>query len=106
MFAQMEGYKKHENHENGVPEAQKCCGGSKFMLAAFESACPRISVEGNILQPEMAPKWYQHEASTVIVDGSMFEANFEAMFFNSGFPSPPPRGRGPLQGRATTGEVK
>ena len=107
VFAQMEGDQNHEIHENGAPEAQKCCRGSKFMFAAFESACPRLFVQSNILQPEMVPKWYQNLPSKSILQGSNFEANFEANFFNYGFPRPPPeagvRGRGgPAPGEVNT----
>ena len=37
-FAQMERHKNQKTVENGPPEAEKCCRGSKFSVAALGNA--------------------------------------------------------------------
>ena len=52
----MEGHKHQEINENGAPEGQKCCRGSKFKVAALGNAGCSFCIEGRVLGLEMSPE--------------------------------------------------
>ena len=106
MFAQMEGKKNYEIDENGVPEVHKCCRVCIFRFAAFEKASERFSVQNEVLQPEMLPKWTRNGNGNSTFEGWIFDANFEMHFLNSSLPKPPPGSRVGGRGHAATPEVK
>ena len=56
VFAQMEGHKNQTIEENGPPEAEKCCRGSKFNVAALGNAGCSFCIEDQVLGPEMGPE--------------------------------------------------
>ena len=56
VFAQMEGHKNQKINENGAPESQKCCRGSKFKVAALGNAGCSFCIEGRVLGSEMGPE--------------------------------------------------
>ena len=52
-FAQMEGRRNQKMQENGPPEGQKCCRGSKFKLATLGNAGCNFSIQAQVVVPEM-----------------------------------------------------
>ena len=56
VFAQMEGHKNQEIDENGRPEGEKCCRGSKSSVAALGNAGCSFCIEGRVLGSEMDPE--------------------------------------------------
>ena len=86
----MEGQENQKISGNGAPEVQKCCRVCIFRFAAFENASHRFFVQSEVLQPEMVPKWSPNGVGNSILEGSNFDANFEANLFNYGLPRPPP----------------
>ena len=78
----MEGQENQKIGGNGPPEIQKWSSVCIFRFATFENASHRFFVQSDVLQPEMVQKWSQNGPSKSILDGSIFEAIFEANFWN------------------------
>ena len=55
VFAQMEGRINQKVQENGPPEGQKCCRGSKFKVATLGNAGCNFCIQDQVLVPEMDP---------------------------------------------------
>ena len=55
-FAQMEGRRNQKIQENGPPERQKCCRGSKFKVATLGNAGCNFCIHDQVLVPEMDPE--------------------------------------------------
>ena len=53
VFAQMEGRRNQDIQENGPPEGQKCCRGSKFKVATLGNAGCNFCIQDQVLVPEM-----------------------------------------------------
>ena len=56
VFAQMEGQPNQKIEENGPPEAETCCRGRKYALAALGNAGCCFSVAGRVLRSDMGPE--------------------------------------------------
>ena len=59
VFAQMEGRRNQKIQENGPPESQKCCRGSKFKVATLGNAGCNFCIQDQVLVPEMDPEGHQ-----------------------------------------------
>ena len=49
VFVQMEDHKHQKIDENGPPEGEKCCRGSKSSVAALGNAGCSFCIEGRVL---------------------------------------------------------
>ena len=55
VFVQMEGCRNQKIQENGPPEGQKCCRGSKFKVATLGNAGCNFCIQAQVVVPEMDP---------------------------------------------------
>ena len=102
----MEGQENQKINENGAPEVQKCCKVCIFRFAAFENASHRFLVQSEVLRPEMVPKWSPNGLGNSILEGSIFDANFELHLLHSGLPRQPPEVGASGRGEPACVEVK
>ena len=56
VFAQMEGRRNQKMQENGPPEGQKCCRGSKFKVATLGNAGCNFCIQDQVFGTEMPPE--------------------------------------------------